>query len=60
MLILSLIFMAMTLVIFVLYGFSAHKVRSFMTDSPKRIKRLQRTFAATFAALGLKLATAEQ
>lgn len=60
MLILSLIFMAMTLGIFILYGFSAHKVRSFMTNSPKHIIRLQRTFAATFAALGLRLATAEQ
>ena len=60
MLLLSLIFMTMTLVIFIMYGISAHKVRSYMCRSPKHIVNLQRTFAAIFAALGIKLATVEQ
>ncbi len=60
MVILSSIFMAMTFVIFILYGISANGVRRYFTGSPKNIVRLQRTFAATFAALGAKLAMTEQ
>jgi len=57
---LSAIFMAMTFVIFVLYGISANGVRRYFTSSPRSILWLQRTFAATFAALGVKLAMTEQ
>lgn len=60
MMILSLIFMAMTLVIFILYGISAHSVRKYVVDSPRITTNLQRTFAATFAALGIKLAMTDQ
>ncbi len=56
MFLLSGLFMAMTLVIFILYGLSAHSVRSLVTSSSKRMRRVQRTFAVTFAALGVKLA----
>ncbi|PLY01622.1 MAG: lysine transporter LysE [Desulfuromonas sp.] len=59
MIVLSAIFMAMTLVIFILYGLSANAVRSRVAGAPKVITRLQRTFAAIFAALGLKLALSE-
>ncbi len=60
MMILSGVFMAMTLFVFVLYGLSAHSVRAVIVNSPKRILRIQRTFAGVFAALGLKLAFTEQ
>ncbi len=54
--VLSLVFMAMTLAIFIIYGISANGVRTYVTSSPKYIVRLQRTFAAVFASLGVKLA----
>lgn len=60
MVMLSAIFMAMTFVIFILYGISANGVRRYFASSPQFIVWLQRTFAATFAALGIKLAMTEQ
>jgi threonine/homoserine/homoserine lactone efflux protein len=56
MLILSLVFMAMTLVIFILYGLSANLVRRHVVNSPGSILFLQRSFAAVFAIFGIKLA----
>jgi len=52
----SVIFMAMTLGIFILYGLTAAKVSSYVTSSPGATKWLQRSFAGAFAAFGLKLA----
>jgi threonine/homoserine/homoserine lactone efflux protein len=60
MLILGVVFMAMTLIIFILYGISANGVRRYVVNSPRVIVWLQRSFAATFAALGAKLAMTEQ
>ena len=60
MLILSVVFMLMTLVIFILYGISANSVRGYVLKSPKVIVWLQRSFAAVFAALSVKLALTEQ
>jgi len=60
MIILGVMFMAMTLIIFILYGISANGVRRYVVNSPRVIVWLQRSFAATFAALGLKLAMTEQ
>lgn len=57
---LSAVFMLMTLVIFILYGISANGVRAYVAGSPKRIIWLQRSFAATFAALGAKLALTDR
>lgn len=54
--ILSLIFMSMTLVVFIIYGISANGVRHYVVNSPKIITRLQRAFALAFAGLGAKLA----
>jgi threonine/homoserine/homoserine lactone efflux protein len=56
MFLMSVMFMAMTLVIFVLYGISATGVRVKVVRSPRLIVWLQRSFAAIFAALGVKLA----
>jgi threonine/homoserine/homoserine lactone efflux protein len=60
MVLLSLIFMAMTLFIFILYGISANGVRRYVVNSPRLIVWLQRSFAGIFAALGIKLALTEQ
>lgn len=54
--ILSAVFMGMTLAIFVLYGLSADLVRAHVVTSPRRTRRLQRSFALIFAGLGAKLA----
>ncbi len=59
MLILSIVFMTMTLIVLVLYGISANGVRRHVVNSPKVIIWLQRSFAATFAALGIKLAVTD-
>lgn len=57
---LSLIFMGMTLLIFILYGISANGVRKYVVHSPRTLIWLQRSFAATFAAIGTKLALSDQ
>jgi len=60
MLILSGVFMAMTLFIFIGYGFFAYGVRSYVANSPKLRQTMQRSFAIVFAGLAAKLALAEQ
>lgn len=60
MLLLSAIFMLMTFVVFVLYGFCAHGLRRYVTSSDRLLTLIQRSFAATFAALGIKLAFTER
>lgn len=60
MILLGLMFMAMTLVIFILYGISANGVRRYVVNSPRLIVWLQRSFAVTFAVLGIKLAVTDQ
>lgn len=57
---LSVVFMAMTLVVFIGYGLSAHVVRQRIARSPVLTIWLQRSFAALFAALGVKLAMTER
>jgi threonine/homoserine/homoserine lactone efflux protein len=57
---LSAVFMAMTLVVFIGYGLSAHSVRTSIVNSPTVTTWMQRSFAALFAALGVKLAMTEQ
>lgn len=58
-LMLSLVFMVMTLVVFVVYGLFATTVRSRFLSSPGALIWLKRSFAACFAVLGLKLATVD-
>ncbi len=60
MFLLSIVFMIMTLIVFILYGISANSVRKYVVNSPKVIVLLQRSFAVTFAALGVKLAMTDQ
>jgi threonine/homoserine/homoserine lactone efflux protein len=57
---LSATFMAMTFVVFVLYGLFAAKVRSHVVSRPRVMTWLRRSFAGAFALLGAKLALAER
>jgi threonine/homoserine/homoserine lactone efflux protein len=60
MFVLSFVFMAMTLIVFIVYGVLAHSVHKNVVNSPRTLVWLQRFFAATFTALGVKLAVTEQ
>jgi threonine/homoserine/homoserine lactone efflux protein len=57
---LSAVFMAMTFVVFVLYGLFAAGVRDHVLARPRVLLWLRRSFAAAFVALGAKLAVAER
>lgn len=60
MLLLSGIFMAMTLLVFIIYGLCANGVRKYIVNSPRIVTKVQRSFAAVFAMLGLKLALTDR
>jgi threonine/homoserine/homoserine lactone efflux protein len=57
---LSAVFMLLTFVVFVGYGLFAAKVRAHVISRPAVLAWMRRSFAAAFAALGLKLAFAER
>ncbi|PLX61145.1 LysE family translocator [Sedimenticola selenatireducens] len=57
---LSGIFMLITLGVFLLYGLFAGTVRDYVINSPRILNHLQRSFAVAFAALGARLAMAER
>ena len=59
-LILSGVFMAMTFVVFVVYGFVAHAFRRFVIESASVQNWLRLGFSAGFAGLGVKLALSER
>jgi threonine/homoserine/homoserine lactone efflux protein len=59
-LLLSAIFMAMTFVVFVVYGFVAHAFRRWVIDSARVQRWLRVGFAAAFAVLGAKLAVTDR
>lgn len=59
-LLLSIVFMVMTLVVFILYGCLAHRVRTVFQKSSRKLLMIQRSFALLFAGLGAKLAMTEQ
>ncbi|NWE74992.1 LysE family translocator [Pseudomonas yamanorum] len=60
MLLLSSVFMAMTFGMFVIYGLLANVFRRAVIESPRVQNWLRRSFAATFAGLGLNLAFAQR
>lgn len=60
MLLLSGIFMAMTFVIFAIYGLFAATMRDHVMSKPVIMAWLRRSFAAAFVALGLRLAVTER
>lgn len=57
---LSAIFMAMTLAIFIVYGLLAGVIREAVIESPRVQSWLRRGFAAAFAGLGTQLAFVER
>ncbi len=57
---LSGVFMAMTFVVFALYGLFAAAMRDHVVSRPAVMAWLRRTFAAAFVALGAKLALTER
>ena len=59
-LLLSSVFMAMTFVVFVAYGFLAHAFRKAVIESPQVQTWLRRGFAAAFAGLGVNLAASQR
>ena len=59
-LILSAVFMAMTFVVFVVYGLVAHAFRRFVSESALVQNWLRLGFSAGFAGLGVKLALTER
>lgn len=59
-LLLSAVFMAMTFVIFVAYGFLAHAFRRQVIESARMQNLLRHGFAAAFAGLGARLASGER
>lgn len=60
MLVLGLVFMAMTFAIFIIYGFLASSFSKYVVRSEKISLTIQKVFAGSFAALGLKLAFSER
>ena len=59
-LVLSAVFMLMTFVVFVVYGVIAHAFRRLVIESARVQRWLRYGFAASFAALGAKLAVSER
>jgi threonine/homoserine/homoserine lactone efflux protein len=53
---LSTVFMLLTLVVFVVYGFFAAAIRNHVISRPRFLTWMRRTFAAAFVALGARLA----
>ncbi|MFC6337995.1 LysE family translocator [Pseudomonas sp. CCM 7891] len=60
MLVLSSVFMAITLAVFVIYGLLANVFRRAVIESPRVQNWLRRSFATAFAGLGLNLAFAQR
>jgi threonine/homoserine/homoserine lactone efflux protein len=57
---LSAVFMAMTFVIFAIYGLFAAAMRDHVVGRPRVMAWMRRTFAAAFVALGARLAITER
>ena len=57
---LSLVFMAMTFAVFVVYGVFAASVRTHVISRPRILAWMRGTFAAAFVGLGAKLAVSER
>ena len=60
MVVLSLCFMALTLVVFVLYGLVAHSFRELLVRSPRALRVMNRTFAGVLGFFGVQLALSDR
>ena len=56
----SVVFMMMTLVIFILYGILTSGIRTYLTNSSNVMKRAQQVFALIFAGFAVRLALSEK
>jgi threonine/homoserine/homoserine lactone efflux protein len=56
---LSVVFMALTFIVFVGYGLFAASIRTYVITRPLVLTWMRRSFAAAFVALGVKLALAD-
>ncbi len=57
---LSLIFMGLTLIVFILYGLLASSLREFLIKSKTAMKRVQQSFALILAGFAVKLAISNE
>lgn len=57
---LGLLFMVLTLAVFIVYGLGAAGLRRHIIENPARLKKIQRAFSLTFVGLGIKLALEER
>ena len=60
MLVLGVVFMLMTFAVFMVYGLLSGAFSAVIVKSEKASVRIQKLFATSFAALGLKLALSER
>jgi len=60
MIMLSAVFMGITLIVFALYGILASGVSTYLANSAKAVKRLQQAFALILAGFAVKLALSEK
>jgi len=60
MILLSAVFMGITLIVFALYGILASGVSAYLMNSSKAVKRLQQAFAFILAGFAVKLALSEK
>lgn len=58
--VLSAVFMSLTFIVFVIYGWLAHGFRQIVIESTSVQQWLKRSFAAAFVGLGFNLATTRQ
>ena len=57
---LSLSFMLMTLIVFIVYGLLASSISDIVQKRNKIMKNIERSFAVIFAGLAVKLAISEE
>ena len=60
MIVLSAVFMGMTLVVFAAYGILASSIRTYLMNSASAMKRIQRAFAVVLAGFAVELALSER
>jgi threonine/homoserine/homoserine lactone efflux protein len=60
MILLSAVFMGITLLVFALYGILASGVSAYLANSSKAVKRLQQTFAVILAGFAVQLGLSER
>jgi threonine/homoserine/homoserine lactone efflux protein len=59
MIVLSAVFMAITLLVFALYGMLASGISAYLENSSKAVKRLQQAFAVILAGFAVQLGLSE-